>query len=125
MIIRKTDDNSSAYDDDFGDIPLSGFWAKWFGGVCVPLVLVGYGVVCCITRHGTLPGDRSSDMDVSGVEAIALGIASASLGLFLHCHYFWGNIYHLSAWATIGKIVSAMAFICSLVYLIIRIGLFG
>jgi hypothetical protein len=47
-----------------------------------------------------------------------------SLGLFLHCHYFWGK-YHLSVVSVLGKILSAVAFIAALAFLLVRVGVFG
>jgi hypothetical protein len=114
----------AAYDDDLEDIPTMGFWPKWFGGIALPLLLVGYGVACFVTRKAVLPGNHMS-MDLYGAKAVAFGIASMSAGLFLHSHYFWGNIYHLSFWATLGKIVSACSFIAGLGYLIVRVGVMG
>lgn len=56
---------------------------------------------------------------------MALGLASVGAGIFLHCHYFLGNIFHLAVWAVLGKIASLILFIASLVYLLIHIGIFG
>ena len=64
-------------------------------------------------------------MDLFGTNAVALGLAGLSIGAFLHCHYFWGNVYHLSAFAVLGKILSLMSFIGSVGYLIVRVGVLG
>src|SRR6185437_16056163 len=114
----------TAYDDDWEDIPASGPVPKWIGGALVPLLLVSYGVICFATGHGVLPG-HSGSMDLYGVNSTALGLASMSLGLFLHCHYFWGTIFHLSPWAVLGKIMSLIVLIGSLGYLIVHVGVFG
>jgi hypothetical protein len=45
--------------------------------------------------------------------------------VFLHCHYFWGNIFQLSAWAALGKIVSLIGMIGGLGYLLIHVGVLG
>ena len=47
-----------------------------------------------------------------------------AVGVFLHFHYFWGNVYNQAWWAVLGKILSA-AFIAATVTLIIRVGILG
>ena len=93
-------------------------------GIVLPLVLIGYGIWCFAAGHGVLWGEYTR-LDLYGIKAIALGTASLSLGIFLHCHYFWGNIYHLAPFAVAGKKISAVGFIGSLGYLIVRIGGLG
>jgi hypothetical protein len=115
---------ASACQDDWADVPASGFFAKYAGGVIFPLVCVGYGVWCIVSHHGILFGNHTS-IDVHGSRATALGIAAVSLGLFLHCHYFWGNIYQLGAVAAAGKIAGLMGIIAGLGYLIVQIGIWG
>ena len=124
MSYRRPDYNPTAYDDDWEDIPASGPIPKWLGGVLVPVAMIAYGIHCFATGHGEIPG-RDYSMAVSGANAMAVGMASLSLGLFLHCHYFWGNIFHLAAWAVLGKIVSMIGFICGLGYLLIHVGVLG
>jgi hypothetical protein len=63
--------------------------SQWFwGGIAAPLLAIGYGVACFITRRATLYGseDIGSGIDLYGVKAVAVGIASISLGLFFHFH---------------------------------------
>jgi len=124
MFYRRPDYQPTAYDDDWEDIPASGSIAKWLGGVVAPIALITYGVTCFSTRHGMLPG-RNGPLDLFGADAIADGLAIVSLGLFLHCHYFWGNIFHLATWAVLGKIVSLIGLIGGLVYLMIHVGVLG
>jgi hypothetical protein len=123
MSYRRPNYEPTAYDDDWEDIPASGPIAKWFGGMIVPLALIAYGITCIITQHGIV-GSRTP-LELHGMKAVALGIATVSIALFLHCHYFWGNIYHLSAWAVLGKIVSLIAFIGSIGYLLWYVGVLG
>jgi hypothetical protein len=125
MFFPPTNYRSSASDDDLASIPSSRWFPKWIGGIVIPLFFVVYAVVCWITRHGLLPGENTTPLNLYGKDAVALGVVSASVGVLLHCHFFWGNIYHLSAWAVLGKIVSLMAFVGSLVYLIVHIVFWG
>ena len=124
MIHRRPDYEPTAYDDDWGDIPASGSIPKWIGGVAVPMALIAYGITCIVTRHGEMPG-RNFSMEVSGANAVALAVASVNLGVFLHCHYFWGNIFQMSALAVLGKIVSLIGMIGGLGYLLIHVGVLG
>ena len=91
----------------------------------MPLLLAGYGLHCIVTGHDVLPGGRSQSMELYGAESIALGLATLGGGRFLHCHYFWGNIYHLAAWAVIGKIVGLLMLIGGLGYLLWHVGVLG
>lgn len=119
---------NTGYEDDWTDVPAAGFWPKWFGGAIVPVAFIAYGIMCLVAQHGYLPGDArygGIGIQLQGSNAIALGVASLGAGTFFHCHYFWGNIYHYSGWATIGKIAGAIAFIFSFGYLIVRIGVYG
>jgi len=121
--ILRVNYNPSPYDADWEDIPSSGPFPKWFGGVIVPLVLMALGTICVISGHAVVGGDIP--LELHGPNAVALGIAAISIALFFHCHYFWGNIYHLSFLATLGKIISMLAFIGSLGYLLVCVGIFG
>ena len=124
MIPPSPDHKPTEYDDDWEDAPASGWFPKWVWGIAVPLLLTGYAVVCLITGHAVVR-NHYSVVHWYGVKAVAYGLALASIGVFLHCHYFWGNIYHLSAWAVLGKIISMMAFIGCVGYLFYRVLLWG
>jgi hypothetical protein len=47
------------------------------------------------------------------------------IAIFLHCHYFWGNIYNQAWFAVLGKIIGAIVFIGATGFLIVRIGVYG
>jgi hypothetical protein len=64
-------------------------------------------------------------MTFHGLNAVALGIAGMSAGIFVHCHYFWGNVFNQAWVAVLGKIVSAIAFIAALVFVLIHNGVLG
>jgi hypothetical protein len=113
----------TAYDDDSEIIPASRPFPKWFGEIIAPLTLLVYGSISIVTQHGTI--GTQTPLDLHGTRAVALDIASVSMGLFLHCHYFCGNIYRPALWAVLGKIVSMIAFIGSLGYLLVRVDIFG
>ena len=114
--------NPTAYDDDWEDQPGQGPFYQWGLGVLVPLLVLGYGVLVLTT-----PGAAYArvGMSLGGVNAIAFGAAAASAGVFLHCHYFWGNVYNQAWFAVLGKIIAACAFIAALGTLIVRVGVFG
>ena len=109
----------SAYDDDWEDAPPPGFYAKWFAGVVVATGFAAYGVYGLATGSATLVGENLAQQ-LRGTEARALAVAYVGIGLFLHCHYFWGNVYHFSAMAVAGKIVSLLGVIGGLGYVIVQ-----
>lgn len=106
--------------DDWGGAPAAGPWPKWFGGILVPLPLIVYAIVCLVTHRGFLPG-RHTPLDLRDANAVALGISSMAAGMFLHLHYFWGNVCPSSHLPGIGKTLALIAFIGSLGYVIVRI----
>lgn len=124
MLHRSPDRRVTDQIDELADIPSQGWFPKWFGGVIFPLAFAVYGISCFVTGHGVLT-NRQMSLDLYGPNAAALGGGSLSIGIFLHCHYFWGNIYQMSFIAVLGKIVALMAFIGSIGYLIVRVGVLG
>ena len=124
MFYRGYDKHITGNEDDFTDIPASGRFAKWFGGVISPLALLSHGIWVLVTRLGVF-SSHGMTTELFGPNAVAFGIASVSIGTFLHFHYFWGNLYHLSAYAVLGKILSLVGFIGSTGYLMVRVGVLG
>ena len=64
-------------------------------------------------------------MTLHGENAVAFGIALMAVALFIHFHYFWGNIYNQIWFAVLGKIISVIIFIGAMGVLIVRIGVYG
>ncbi|MDB5325522.1 MAG: hypothetical protein JWM57_1091, partial [Phycisphaerales bacterium] len=96
---------------------------KWCLGIALPMAMAGYGLYGVITRHIIMMGRAS--MQLTGRNAAALGIAGIAAAVFVHCHYFWGNIYDQAWFAVLGKILGASGFILALGYLMIRSGVLG
>jgi hypothetical protein len=115
--------NPTAYDDDWEDQPAQGPLYQWGLGLLVPLLLVGYGIYVIVTQHAVF-GNQPS-MTLRGPNAVAFGVAWASAGAFLHCHYFWGNLYDQAWFAVLGKIVAACGFIAGLGFVLVRNGVLG
>ena len=115
--------NPSAYDDDWEDQPRQSAFHQWFVGVVVPIGLLAYGIGAIVNREVSF-GQRWP-MTLHGENAIAFGIAWTSAGVFLHCHYFWGNLYNQAWPAVLGKIISACGFIAGLGVVLIRNGVLG
>jgi hypothetical protein len=114
--------NPTAYDDDWEEQPGQGPFYQWGLGVALPLFMLGVGTYAVATgqaAYGRVP------MVLLGMNAVAFGVAWISLGVFLHCHYFWGNIYNQAWFAVLGKIVAACGFIGALAVLIVRVGVLG
>lgn len=114
--------NPTPYDDDWEDQPAQGAFYQWICGAIVPLSLIAYGAYTIVireARYGRVP------MKLVGSDAVAFGIAAISAGVFIHCHYFWGNIYNQAWIAVLGKILSALAFIVSLGTVIMHVLIYG
>ena len=122
---QRTPHNPGPYDDDWEDQPGQGPFYQWFMGAALPLAILIYGVVIVVRQQATFADNQMQHMQLEGLNAMALGIAAISAGLFLHCHYFWGNIYNQAWFAVLGKILSACGFIGGLGILIIRVGVLG
>jgi hypothetical protein len=114
--------NPTAYDDDWEDQPGQGPFYQWGLGVLVPLLVLGYGVLVLTTPDAAY---ARLGTNLGGVNAVAFGVAAASAGVFLHCHYFWGNFYNQAWFAVLGKIIAACGFIAGLGTLIVRVGVLG
>jgi hypothetical protein len=123
MNIHRFPHGPTPYDDDFADQPAQSWFHQWILGVTLPACFLSYGVRSALTGHATLSNHVS--MDLRGVDAVAYGVSMLAVGVFLHFHYFWGNIYNQAWWSVLGKILSAIAFIASTAALIIRVGIFG
>lgn len=115
--------NPTAYDDDWEDQPGQGPFYQWGLGVVLPLALIGYGVYAVAAQHVSF--GRPVSTTLQGLNAIAFGIGWICGGVFVHCHYFWGNIYNQAWFAVLGKIVGACGFIACLVFVLVRNGVFG
>ena len=119
----RTPHNPTAYDDDWEDQPGQGPFYQWGLGVALPLALIGYGGYAIATREATFGGRIA--MTLHGPNAIAFGIAWVSAGVFVHCHYFWGNILNQAWFAVLGKIVAACGFIAGLGFVLVRNAVLG
>jgi hypothetical protein len=111
------------YDDDWEDQPAQSPFHQWVLGLLLPLLLAGYGIYGIANQQIEFGGRVLATF--RGLNATALGVAAIAAGLFVHCHYFWGNIYDQAWFAVLGKIVAACVFIAGLVFLLIRNGVLG
>lgn len=117
--------NPGPYDDDWEGAAADNLFMKWGVGVGVAAVLVTYAIVCLATGSTHLPGRHNDGMTVRGTSGVALALAWLGGGMVLHCHYFWGNIYHLHVAATIGKIAGLLMFVGGLGVVLVRVGVLG
>lgn len=124
-MIDRTLYNPSPYNDDWEDQPSQGWFYKWVPGVALPLLLGSLSTYAIFTQQATLADRFGIVLNLRGSNAAAIGVAWLSASLFLHCHYFWGNIYDQAWFAVLGKIIGAIGFIAGLVYVLIRFGVLG
>jgi hypothetical protein len=115
-----------ADDDDWEDQPTQGPMYQYGLGVMVPVLQMVYGGYGIVYQQIEI-GRRFSytHFTLHGKNAIAYGIAWICAGVFVHCHYFWGNIYSQAWFAVLGKIVSACGFIAAVGYVLVRNGVWG
>ncbi|HEY7118270.1 MAG TPA: hypothetical protein VH475_16905 [Tepidisphaeraceae bacterium] len=115
--------NPTAYDDDWEDQPGQGPFHQWGLGLVLPLALIGYGVYAIAMQQIRFGGRIT--MTLHGPNAVAFGIAWISAGVFVHCHYFWGNVFDQAWIAVLGKTVAACGFIAGLAFVLVRNGVLG
>jgi hypothetical protein len=120
----RTPHNPTAYDDDWEDQPGQSGFHQWILGLGLPIGILIYAVHIFVTRQAIM-GDDNVNLDLRGRNAIAYGLAVASVAVMLHCHYFWGNLYNQAWIAVLGKILSILCFIAGLGYLIFQVGVLG
>ena len=68
---------------------------------------------------------RPTGSMLHGSDAVAYGVAVLGAGVFLHCHYFWGNSQKLVEYSILGKMIGGTIFIVGIAWLIIRLMFFG
>jgi hypothetical protein len=115
--------NPTAYGDDWEDQPAQGPLYKWGLGIVVPLAFIAYGAYGVAV--GQIAFGSRFPITFHGLNAIAFGIAWISAGVFVHCHYFWGNVYNQAWFAALGKIIAACGFIAGIVLVLVRNGVWG
>ena len=83
---------------------------RWLAGVVLPAPFVLLGARYLALRIGPFRGWYSA-VTVTGTEAIALGGAITSVGLFLHARFFWGECRRLARYSGFAQAVTAAAFV--------------
>jgi hypothetical protein len=119
----RTPHNPTPYDDDWEDQPSQGWFYQYVLGIALPLGLIAFGTYAVAMQHVSFGG--SNPMKLNGWNAISFGIAWIAAGVFVHCHYFWGNVFDQAWFAVLGKIASAICFIAGLGFVIVRNVVFG
>jgi len=87
----------------------------WLVGVGVALIPVLIGIKGFVTGRAVIPG-RHQSLEVHGRAAIAVSLTFIFVGLFIHCHYFWGLRDRFWKHSQIGKLCAAGGFILSFVW---------
>jgi hypothetical protein len=104
--------------DHFSGTPTPTFWSKWFGGVIVPLCMIAYALRCLVLQQAALVGYRNAKFELSGRQAVFLGLAWLSGAFFLHFHYFWSSLKRLWIFANLGKTISLACLIGTFGYVL-------
>lgn len=121
MWTRKSGDYLVQDVDRWSDPPPSTIWAKWFGGLLFPALILWPAIKIIVTKTGFILGRYCARMDLQGIDAVLLGCALAWLALFLHTHYFWGNTKRLFQFYELGKTISLLGFCVTAVWLVVRL----
>jgi hypothetical protein len=66
-------------------------------------------------------GRYHSELELKGATAVVFGLAWLSGALFLHFHYFWGNLARLSVFSSLGKVISLLCLVGSFGYTVWKI----
>lgn len=104
--------------DELAYPPEATFWSKWCGGVIIPLVILRYGVLILMTNEAKLFARHGTSLELSGNNAIAMGIAWLFVALFLNFHFFWSAIPRIFVVSYPGKLLALIGFIASFGYVL-------
>ena len=69
--------------------------AKLAAGIVIPVVVLGYGISCGLSRHATIP-TRGGLSEITGLPAVAVGIAYAAVGVIIYVHICWEDHPYLA-----------------------------
>lgn len=97
--------------------PSGGSFQKWFAGAGLAGLTTCFGLWIIVSRQPwflELSSGRAGSA-VSETEAIAGGCVALSVGLFIHFQWFWGNHETLAHYYGLGKLITAIGFVVSLV----------
>ena len=70
--------------------PLFTAFAKFGLGIVIPAIVLVYGISCGLGRHATVIA-RGGLTEITGLPAVAVGIAYATIGLFIYVHVCWDD----------------------------------
>ena len=97
------------------------FWARWILGVAAAGMLAAYGGYCLITQHALLPRTKPLGLaEWSGGIAVAVGSLYLSAAALMHCHWFWSGHPRWHGQGQIGKLVSLVAIVASLGWMLFQ-----
>ena len=114
----------SGNEDDLDGPPPEGPYYQWGLGVVAAVAAVAYGARAIAVRDAAFGATRNR-LPLHGTNAVVFGAIAVSSGLFLHCHYFWGNVYEQAWPAVLGKIVGLAGVVGGMCVLIYRVGFLG
>ena len=98
------------------DAPPEAWPGRILGGLLLPVVLLVLASGCIIFQEALIPG--ATWRRLTGVPAIALGVALIGVAVFAHAHAFWGPVRRLAVIREVGRIVGAILLILGLGYVI-------
>jgi hypothetical protein len=89
---------------------------QWLLGIVLAMLVVGWGV-WCIADGEVTTSSRNGPNVLTGGSATAFGLLFVFAGVFMHFHFFWMPDEKRARFGEPGKILSALAFVISAVWL--------
>ncbi len=102
-------------DDLVGAPDIGPVW-QWILGVVLATCVAGWGVLC-IAGGEVTTSSRHGPNVLTGGAAAAFGLLFVFAGVFIHFHFFWMPNEKRARFGELGKILSALAFLISAVWL--------
>lgn len=93
------------------DEPRDTPWNKWGCGVGIPALIALLAARVMFIQKLVTVGRGMRRLQLAGSDAWWLGLAFVGLAAWMHFHFFWTNHPKLASYAEPGKIVSLLAFI--------------
>ena len=100
--------------DSLSDTPDVDEGGRWFYGVVLAALAAAWGLWCAADGEVTVV-TRGVTSELTDGAATAFGLVFVSIGSFMFFHYFWATHKFLWRFAELGKILSILLFLGSLV----------
>jgi hypothetical protein len=94
--------------------------AKWIGGIAGPLVLALSAIRMMVVGEASLRERYGGSLNLSGFDAVLLGIALLALAVALHGWFYWSQDARLSNYAPIPVGAGLLIFVIAMFWMVFR-----